>query len=170
MPGPRRPIGPDDYKAVKALHRKGLSRNEIARKLRRSGRTVSNIAAELGLSFDRGTMVQAAVIARKDDAKSRRVALALALLDDAERLRQQAWEQCVAYNFGGKDNTFNSMAVPEPSFRDKRDIYAALGICVEKAVRLDEYDKDADGGDAKSVLGDLMTGLRAAWDAAAPAQ
>lgn len=135
------PIGPADYDKVKKLHAKGLSRNEIARKTGRSGRSVSRIAAQLGLTFERGEQVKAATEARKIDAKARRAALAVALAEDAERLRQQLWAPCIAYNFGGKDNTFEQARLDEPSFADKAKIMSAIGIAVDRSVKLDAYDK-----------------------------
>lgn len=137
----RRPVTQRDRDQVLALHAEGLSRNEIARRIGRSGRTVSRIADELGLSFERGETVRAATEARKVDAKAKRAALAVALLDDAEKMRQALWEACTVYNFGGKDNTFEQALINEPSFRDKREIMQAVSLAAERAMRLDEYDK-----------------------------
>src|SRR5690606_18819922 len=165
MTRPRgRPVTEHDYQQVKALHAKGLGRNEIARQLGRSGKTVSLIAAELGLSFERQAPL-AAVEARKADARARRAALALALLEDAERMRQQLFAPALVYNFGGRDNTFEQATIPEPDFRGKRDLMNAIGIAVERSIRLDEYDRDAQGVEAaKSMLGALATGLGMAWE------
>lgn len=137
----RRPVTDEDRDQVRELHAEGLSRNEIARRIGRSGKTVSNIAKAAGLTFERGPEVAAATEARKVDAKARRAALALALLDDAERLRQQLWEGCQVHNFGGKDNTFETAWISEPTFRDKRDIITAVGVAVDRSVKLDAYDR-----------------------------
>ncbi|MBM0275337.1 helix-turn-helix domain-containing protein [Micromonospora tarensis] len=160
---PPRPVTQDDYDQVRELHAQDLSRNEIGRRIRRSGKTVSEIAAELGLTFDRsGT--RAATEARKDDARAKRARLSVALLDDAERLRQQLWKEAKAFNFGGKDNTYNEVTLDEPTFADKLKIMQATGIAVDKAVRLDEYDADPGIDAAKSMLGALAAGLGAAYD------
>ena len=153
-----------DRDAVRALHAEGLSRNDIARKLGRSGRTISRIAAELGLTFERGPQVRAATEARKADARSRRAALAVALLDDAERLRGQLWQPAKVFNFGGKENTYNETTLNEPTFADKRNIMQAIGTAVDKSVKLDEYDADPGIDAAKSMLGALAAGLGAAYD------
>jgi len=135
------PIGPEDHDAVRRLHAEGKSRNAIAREIGRSGHTVSKIAAQLGLSFERGEMIRAATEARIIDGRARRAALALALLEDAERLRQQLFAPMTAFNFGGKDNTYEEHEIPEPTLRDKRDLMNAVGIAIDRSVKLDAYDK-----------------------------
>ncbi|WUY03430.1 helix-turn-helix domain-containing protein [Streptomyces anulatus] len=49
-----RPITDTDRRAVRRHHAAGLSRNDIARKIKRSASTVPKPAAEMGLSFNRG--------------------------------------------------------------------------------------------------------------------
>src|SRR5258708_4683856 len=134
---PERPITDDEREQVARLHAAGLGRNAISRETKIHQRRVSAIAVELGLTFKRSPHVAAAAEAKKVDAKARRAALALALLDDAERLRQSLWTVCTAYNFGGKDNTFEQVQLSEPSFRDKQSIMAAIGLAVDRAVKLD---------------------------------
>ncbi|GAA1026854.1 hypothetical protein GCM10009557_06040 [Virgisporangium ochraceum] len=164
MPRPK-PIGDEDRAQVARLHGEGLSRNEIARRIGRSGRTVSRLAKELGLTFERGEQVQAATQAKVIDAKARRAALALALLEDAERLRKSLWESCTVYNFGGKDNTFNQALIAQPSFRDQRDIMMAVSVAAERSMKLDEYDRNTGVEDDKAMLVDLAAKLGAAWQA-----
>jgi IS30 family transposase len=70
----RRPVTAADRRIVAELHTGGKSRNDIAREIGRSGRTVSRIAAELGLTVERtGTI--AATKAKQADAAARRVRL-----------------------------------------------------------------------------------------------
>lgn len=149
----RRPVTDKDYAQVKALHAEGLTRNEIARQMRRSGKTVSRIAEMLGLDFDR-TRTAVATEARKVDARAKRTALAEALLDDAERLRQQLFAPALAWNFGGKDNTYEQQQIPQPSFRDQYQIMSAIGVAVDRHLRLDDHD----AGDSAQVVG-LLTKL-----------
>ncbi|WKU03741.1 helix-turn-helix domain-containing protein [Micromonospora sp. HUAS LYJ1] len=135
-----RPVTQDDYDRVRALHAEGLSRNAIGRQLRRSGKTISEIAVELGLTFDR-TQTKVATEARVADAKAKRAALALDLLDDAARLRQQLWEQASYVDHGGKEYFRVDWTLKEPTFADKQRILSSVGIAVDRAVKLDEYDK-----------------------------
>ncbi|TCB97570.1 helix-turn-helix domain-containing protein [Micromonospora zingiberis] len=159
-----KPVGPEDYALVRELHAQDLSRNEIARRIGRSGRTVSRIAAELELSFERGEQVKAATEARKIDARAKRAALANALLDDAERMRQQLWQPADYVDHGGKEYVRVDWTTPEPTFADKLKITQSLGIMVDRAVKLDEYDADPGIDAAKSMLGALAKGLGAAYD------
>ncbi|GIJ10743.1 helix-turn-helix domain-containing protein [Micromonospora andamanensis] len=159
-----KPVGPDDHELVRELHAQHLSRNEIARRIGRSGRTVSRIADHLGLTFERGDLVKAATEARKIDARAKRAALANALLDDAERMRRQLWQPADYVDHGGKEFIRVDWTTPEPTFADKTKIMQAVGIAVDRAVKLDEYDADPGIDAAKSMLGALARGLGAAYD------
>lgn len=156
-------IGDDDRRRVAELHAQGLSRNAIARETGRSGRTVSRIAAALGLTFERGPQVAAATEARKVDAKARRATLALDLLADAARLREQLWQPCKVYNFGGRDNTYNERELQQPTFTDKLKIVQAATTAVGKAIDIDRYDSGAGLGEVVSLLDRLATGLGAKY-------
>lgn len=153
-----RPVGDQDRDQVQALHAQGLSRNDIARKMGRSGRTVSRIADALGLTFERGEKTRAATEARKADAKVRRAALALALLEDAERLRQAMWAETRVFNFGGRDNTFAEQTLTEPPHADKLRLMQAAGVAIDKAVNLDKYDRVDDSLNGVDAWLAAMTG------------
>lgn len=159
-----RPVTEADHERVRELHAQGLSRNEIARQLRRSGKTISRIAVDLGLSFERGEQIRAATEARKVDARARRAALAVALLEDADRLRRQLWQPASYVDHGGKEYFRVDWTLNEPTFSDKRNIMQAIGVAVDRAVKLDEYDADPGIDAAKSMLGALAKGLGAAYD------
>ncbi|TDC81893.1 helix-turn-helix domain-containing protein [Micromonospora sp. KC606] len=161
-PAPR-PVTQVDYDQVRELHAQDLSRNEIARRINRSGRTVSRIADELGLDFER-TRTRAATEAKVVDARAKRAALANDLLDDAARLRQQLWEPAHYVDHGGKEYDRVDWTMNEPTFADKLKIMQAVGIAADKSVRLDEYDADPGIDAAKSMLGALAAGLGAAYD------
>ncbi|CCK30383.1 hypothetical protein BN159_6004 [Streptomyces davaonensis JCM 4913] len=49
------PVTEEDYQRVRELHALGMGRNAIAREINRAQRTVSVIAAELGLTFGTST-------------------------------------------------------------------------------------------------------------------
>ncbi|WP_025620355.1 helix-turn-helix domain containing protein [Salinispora cortesiana] len=163
-----RPVTQADYDRVRELHAQGLSRNEIGRTIGRSGRTVSRIADQLDLSFDR-TATRAATEAKRDDARAKRAALANALLDDANRLRQRLWQEACYVDHGGKEFFRVDWTMPEPTFADKQKIMQSVGIAIDKAVRLDEYDADPGIDAAKSMLGALARSLGAAYEQLNPA-
>lgn len=153
-----RPVVDDDRTRIRELHAQGLSRNAIARTLNRSGRTISVLAAELNLSFDRAATA-AATAARKADLEEKRVILAEALTDDALRLTAQIWEPAVIHSFGGKDHTYAMKEIPEPLPADKRALMAAATAASAQALRLVPAETDQQGLAAvDSWLRDMMGG------------
>lgn len=162
----KRRVTPAEEDQVRALHAQDLSRNEIARRLNRSAQTISRIAKDLGLSFHRGSApgLKEATEARKADARARRAALALDLLDDITLIREQLRGAVMAYQVGGKDNTLSYGEVPRPSPRDLMHLSAAVGNLTDRHIRLAEHDADPGIDAAKSMLGALAAGLGAAYD------
>lgn len=158
-----RPVTQADYDHVRELHAEGLGRNAIAERLGRSGKTVSKIAEKLGLNFDR-ERTRVATEAKVIDARAKRAALANDLLDDAARLRQQLWQPAHYVAHGGKEFDRADWTMDEPTFADKAKIMQSVGIAVDRAVKLDEYDADPGIDAAKSMLGALAKGLGAAYD------
>ncbi|MFE5591456.1 helix-turn-helix domain-containing protein [Streptomyces sp. NPDC056549] len=153
-----RPVGEDDERQVRDLHAQGLGRNEIARRLERSGRTISIIAARLNLEFttegtEKATRHRTAQLAEK------RAILADALTDDALRLTAQMWEPAVVYNIGGKDNSYTEEQVPEPPAADKRALMAAATAAAAQSLRLVPPETDTQGLAAVDAwLRDMMGG------------
>jgi ParB-like chromosome segregation protein Spo0J len=151
------PINDDDREQVRRLHAEGLGRNDIARAIGRSPSTVSKIAAALGLTFDR-TATAVATEARKADARAMRAEIAIGLLEDVVRLRAQLFKSCTVFNFGGKENTFEQALIDEPTFADKRNILTAIGTAVDRAMKLDAYDKIDETLSGIDAWLDAMTG------------
>ncbi|MFF7851912.1 helix-turn-helix domain-containing protein [Streptomyces sp. NPDC007910] len=139
-----RPVTADDDEAVRQLHAEGLGRNEIARRLNRGPRTVSIIAARLGLTFD-VTMTEEATRHRVAQLAEKRAILADALMDDALRLSEQLWEGATIHSFGGKDHTHNSHDVDEPLAVDKKNLMAAATAAAAQSLRLVPPESDAQG-------------------------
>lgn len=154
------PFSDPEREQVARLHAAGLGRNAISRETKIHQRRVSAIAESLGLTFTRSPHTQAAAEAKKVDGKARRTALALRLLEDAERMRQALWLPCKAYNFGGKDNTFEERDLEQPSFRDKQAIMAAIGLAVDRAVKLDLYDRADESLSGLDLWLATMTGSK----------
>jgi hypothetical protein len=154
------PVTAEDRRRVAELHAQGLSRNAIAARLGRSGRTISRICAEHTppLTFER-TRTAAATAAKVADGQARRAQLQLDALDSAGRLMGQMFAPTVVYNFGGKENDYNERPVEEPPFRDKRDIATAIKALADTALKLAEYDKATGNEDEKSMLTDLRAAL-----------
>ncbi|TDD77725.1 helix-turn-helix domain-containing protein [Actinomadura rubrisoli] len=119
-----RPITPRERRRVAELHAQGKSRNAIAKAIGRAQSTVTKIAADLDLSFDR-SRTEAATEARQTDAKARRVQLADLALDDAHAMRRRALDSDTG--------------------RDARDYAAAYGVFIDRHLRLSEVDADQQG-------------------------
>ncbi|MFG3037792.1 helix-turn-helix domain-containing protein [Streptomyces sp. NPDC048330] len=160
-----RPITDNDREQVKALHAEGMSRNDIARTIKRSSSTVSKIAAtfEPPLSFTRGPEVIAATEARRIDLAARRQALAETLHADAEKLRAQLWEPCTIGEFAGREGDWQTANLPRPRFADQRQIMSATATAIQQSMRLQPAEGGADAGQVRSMLGSLGEALTGAF-------
>lgn len=152
-----------ERKQVRQLHARGLGRNDIARELGRSVSTITAVAKQLGLSFDR-SMTAAATAAKVADAKARRAALQLDLLGDAEKLRAQLWVEHEYIDHGGKDFNEARWTQPEPTAADKLKLMQAAKLALDGSLRLDLHDADNGAGEATSMLDALAAGLGAAYE------
>jgi transposase len=162
-----KPLDPAKRTQIEQAIRDGKSRNAIARQFDVSGSTVTKIGRELEqqpdeplvAAFDR-TATKRATEARQVDQAAQRADLRQKLLDDAHRLRTQLWEPCTMYNFGGKDNTLNSVSLDQPTFEQQRNIMTSVGIAVDKIVRLDTLDDGAEK-EAGNLIRSLVDDIRA---------
>lgn len=149
----------EELEQLRDLHGQGISRNRIAQIMNTYPQRITALAQEMGLIFKRSEQMVQATEADKDDARARRAKLALALLGDAAKLREQLWQKCIAYNFGGRDNTYSEHELDKPGFRDQYYISQAVAVLVDRAVRLDEYDSGAGLGQVVSLLESMGKGL-----------
>lgn len=137
------PLDPTKRAAILEQIREGKPRNEIARDLGVSGSSVSKIARENELAFDR-TKTEKATRARALDSKAARSVEAVESLAVASDLRQRV--------LAARDG------------RDARDWATAYGIMSDKHMAFDRYDNDNGAEGARSMLGALAAGLQAAYD------
>lgn len=153
-----------DYDQVRALHAEGHGRNEIARRLKRSPRTISVLAQEMGLDFDR-THTAVATEARKIDARARRAAIIDGLYDVAE--------DDIAYLKQGGDYELAEVsmgdvvryAVDRLPAQDRKALIGGISTATTAAAKLEAIDNDGGANEAKSMLGQLAAGLTAAYQA-----
>lgn len=161
MPGI--PLPAEKREAVLAAIRAGgKSLNQIAKDCGVAKATVSKIAKEAGLTdaFDR-SRTEAATKAHAIDARARREALKDKLIEDAERLRQRAWERYEVV-VDNRQLGPQTMTLDLPPAQDVRAFYAAIGLAIDKHCRLEQYDTTDSAADAKSFLGDLAEALEVA--------
>lgn len=158
-----KPLDPEKREAIEQAIRDGHPRNQIARDHGVSGSTVTKIGKDLeateGLqAFDRSA-TKHATAAREVDQAAERARLRGLLLEDAHKLRAQLWQPCVMHNFGGKDNTHNSIDLPQPTFEQQAKIMTSVGIAVDKIVRLDSSNDGAEQ-QAASLIRSLVDDIR----------
>ncbi|MFB7399774.1 helix-turn-helix domain-containing protein [Streptomyces rubiginosohelvolus] len=139
------PVTDQERETVRQLHAEGLGRNAIAKQLKRSGRTISEIAGELGLSFARAAEVRAATEVRQADLAALRAQLALDLTQDAMKLRAQMWEQTTVYSFGGKENSYNDHTFDEAPAAEKRALMGTAGMAIDRSLKLSPPESDTEG-------------------------
>lgn len=146
-------------KEIYKLHAQGLGRNAIAKKVGRANATVTKICGQHDppLEFDRRKTVVASA-AKAVDLKAIRQALEADLLADAIRLREQLWQPCIAFNFGGKDNTYNSTNLEQPLFADQTKIMQALSIATTASLKLAAVDANSADLPAVDAWLAAMTG------------
>jgi hypothetical protein len=159
-----RPITDKDRAAVRRLHAQGKARNEIARELKRSPSTVSKLAAEQSLTFERGPEVVAATEARRIDLAARRAQLAESLHTDAERLRAQLWEPSTYGEFAGRDGEWHETYLERPRFADQRQIIAATATAIQQSLKLAPAESGEGAEQVRSMLGTLGEALTRAAD------
>lgn len=157
------PLTDDEKRRIRDLHAAGVSRNDIATQLGRSGSTITKAATDLGLSFDRAA-TKAATEAKVADAKGRRATLMLDLLDDAQKLRGQLWQPHTYIEHGGKDFVRREWEQHEPSPQDKLKLMQAASTAAGTSLRLDQHDHETGDDAANSMIAALAAGLGAAYD------
>jgi hypothetical protein len=159
------PVTDEERAEIRRLHAEGKGRNEIAKALGRGGRTISVQAEKLGLTFDRAAEVRAATEVREADLAALRAQLALDLTHDAMKLREQLWKPTLVYNFGGKDNTFEKRTVPEAPADVKRTLMSAVGIAVDRSLKLTPPKDETGNEEGIALITQLMSGLTAVYKA-----
>ena len=138
-----RPVTQADRDQVAALHAQGLGRNAIARQLGRSASTVTQIATEAGLSFDRSATAAATEAAKVDNA-ARRAKLIARAYTRAEAIYDRL--EADQYRFTATSvhgiETVTLDHVPAP---DEKALASAINSYLTGAVKLEQVDSDSHG-------------------------
>jgi len=166
VPAPR--YTPDEDALLRERLAAGVSQRAVAEELGRTPGSVASRAHKLGIRSDR-TQTVAATAAVIVDAKARRAGLEVALLEDAEHLRRQIRAPHEYIDHGGKDYIEVRWTQEEPSPTDKLKLMQAVGVAIDRSLKLALHD--ADGGHTEAV--GMLDGIAAAITAAAdrmPAQ
>ncbi|MGW0550549.1 helix-turn-helix domain-containing protein [Streptomyces altiplanensis] len=159
-----RPVTDQTRADVRRLHSEGLGRNEIARELDRSPRTISVIAEKLGLDFDR-TATAVATQARVTDSKARRAAIVAGLYDIAEDeiayLKKVGGYRLVEVSVGAPVE----YTVGRLPAQDRKALITGISTATSSAARLEALDGDPGTDAARSMLTSLADGIRRLADA-----
>lgn len=151
---------PDDKRvAILADVQAGAKgRNQIARDHGVALSTVTKLAKEAGATtaFDR-TQTENATRAVVADNRSRRAAIASALLDDVERFRERAWSSYSYYERGQFGPEL--VTLDKPPLKDAKEAYVAIGISLQRHAELEKLDADRGDEGARSMLGDLADAI-----------
>lgn len=160
MPAPRQ-WTTDEDQLLRDLAAAGRSVRDMAAELGTTKSTVARRMQRLGIQVDR-TATIAATEANTLDAKARRAQLEVALLGDAERLRTQLWQPHEYIDHGGKDYVQVRWTQDEPSPTDKLKLMQAAGVALDRSLKLAVHDADGGHTEAVSMLGDIAAAIHAA--------
>lgn len=177
-----RPVDLEIRARAEDLIRAGdLSRNAIAKELGVSGSTISGIAADIGVMFDRSKS-ELAVRLRGIDIADLKSKLALAALDEAwrsvedmhapaVRIEFEGGHQVTEYDAEGKitrtvyePGAFREHVTPEPTFSDKRNLATIYGIMISKAQELTKQQDAQNPVDSQSFIDGMQVALAAVGD------
>lgn len=157
------PVTEEEREEIRRLHGEGRGRNEIATIIGRGLRTVSVHCEKMGLTFDR-TATAAATEAKIIDAKARRAALISGLYDIAEddlAYLKQGGDYRLVEVSSGKAVRYRADRLPA---QDRRVLVNAISTAMSAATRLEALDTNNGVDDARSMVGQLMVGLKAVYD------
>jgi hypothetical protein len=160
---PRGPVQPDERARIKELHGQGLTRNEIAERIGRGTGTVSRVAAELGLSFDRES-TKAATEAKAADNRARRVAAIARFYDQSDKIfdRLDRTRHLLKEVSAGKLVEYEADDLPA---QDLRSLIQAANAAVTSAVKLEQVDARSGAEGAASMLEGISRALAGAAEA-----
>ncbi len=152
---------PDDKRAaILADIRAGLkSRNQIARDHGVSAGTVSNVAAQADVTFDR-SKTKSATAAAVADSRARREAIRARLLDKADTLLDLMDRPYKVFAFAGRDGDYREHERDRPPPSELRNLMVSAATALDKHMALDRHDS-SDPGEVASLLGALLGGLQA---------
>lgn len=137
------PLTPDERTQIADMLKAGHSYTHIANTVGRSRGTVGNIARSIGHTAGK-TNLSRAHEARSAYCAERRALLASRLTEEAEKLLDQLHQPHVAYNFGGKDNTYVEHEMSEPGVLEKHKLVQAAREALRTVLDIDRHDNRAD--------------------------
>ena len=156
MNTPQKRISNDDKLAMLTLREEGHSVRSIARILNFDPGTISRQLRKAGADTDRSQTAEATA-ARMAIINAKRLALAEALIEDAESMRERVWDkyQLVANSPAGPV----TVNLDEPPLKEQSDGMKAVNVTIDTIDRLLDGAHIETKDNAKNVLTDLVHGL-----------
>lgn len=153
------PISDDQRQRIIDLHGQGLSRNDIARVAGVSAGTVTNVCKANDLTFDRSS-TEKATRARVADNKSRRAAIVDRLYRRSESILARLEAGTYTYRMMGPNGS-EKVRDEDPPADAERSLATSIGIYLDKASKLEDYDKSAadEAAVTDSVVDRLVDGF-----------
>ena len=160
------PVTDAERAEIRRLHAEGKGRNEIAKAIGRGGRTNSRQAALMNLTFDR-TQTARATEAKMVDAKARRIAIierlyarVEATLDRLDKATEGGFKYTTSTGQG-----IDTISLDHVPGQEEKAFAAAIGQYLNQSTRLEALDSNNGVDEGISLLGQLATGLTAAYNA-----
>lgn len=136
--------------------RSGQSRNEIARAFKRSAGTVTKIAGEFGLSFDRSKTKDATDALRADNENAFERAK-LRLLEEFDKALDELHSPAKVHKW--HEGKFLEQEIPEPTFTDKRHIMFRANGAIQYALAI-EHRTQGDDDTSEAAVQAWMKSIR----------
>jgi hypothetical protein len=155
---------PDDVRAAIAddIRAGTKSCRRIAKDHGVAPSTVLKVADEFGLTFERSQpeKTAAATAARVFDAKAARAELLEQLYGDAQGFRRRMWGAYTTVVGSGPGTQL--VTLKQPPLREQQSAMVAIGIAIDKALKLEEKDDDQGASLGQTMINDLMGVLKLA--------
>ena len=139
------PVGDAEREQIRVLHARGESLNAIAKQLGRSKSTIAHHCKAMGLSFDRSATIEATE-ARVADTKAKRAEVSARFLAKAGELLDQMDQPHLAFNFGGKENTYNEHLLDRAPTGDLRNLMESAAKAFGQHLAQERHDADDGTG------------------------
>lgn len=153
------PVSPEQRTRVIELIHAGTPRNAIARELMLAPSAITRIARDEDLTFERATMTASAVAARQADLKLRRIEIIEELVSKAQDHLVAIDQPFLAFNIGGKDNTYTDHTLDRAPTGDLLNLHRATSLALKDARELIRDDDDEGVAEAESMLMNLILEL-----------
>jgi hypothetical protein len=139
------PLTDAERARIRELHAQGMSASAIGRAIGRSQGAVSKNAAAMGLSFDRA-QTKAATAAKVADSAARRAETSRRFLEKANELLDMTEQPHVAFNFGGKENSYNEHEFSKPPVDALKTLVQAAAVAFDRHMAQDKHDAAGEEG------------------------